>query len=753
MIIRMNHALPALAASLLLAWAMPSAAQAPSRFATDQVTVSLVASQGQVRPGEPITLGLHQQIIPHWHTYWQNAGDSGVATTIEWQLPPGAKAGEILWPIPKHFHVGPVTNFGYENAVTLLTEVNVPADAKPGEPFTVTANASWLVCAEVCIPQKAKLQLTLPVAAPGGPAVAGDTTGAALIDAARKQLPHDSADAAQGAHAVLRGQQLALTWPASARTPGASLKEARFYPLEWGRVAHNAAQPSSQTSAKRGDADQADGLLLTVGESPASAGQALPGVVVLTEVIDGKEVRKGFHVKPTVEPGNGGPLSSAPALASTATSASTVAVAGEEITLLAAIALAFVGGLILNLMPCVFPVLSIKALSLLKHSGQGAWQARSQGLSYAAGVLGSFALLAGLLLILKATGSQVGWGFQFQSSVFVLAVAYLMFAVGLSLSGVFTIGASLSGMGSSLADKPGLAGSFFTGVLATVVATPCTAPFMGGAIGFALGQPAAVVFAVFLSLGLGLASPYLLLSFWPALQHRLPRPGAWMERFKQFLAFPMYAAAAWLVWVLAQQAGVNAAGAALLGMVAIGFAAWVYDSTRQGSARARHAGVALASLSIVAALAGSHANLGTAPGDTATAAAGKHWQAYTPARLSELRAQGQPVFVNLTAAWCITCLANERVALSQTSVVDTFKTRGITYLKGDWTNQDPEISKLLGQFGRSGVPLYLYYPPGAQSEPLVLPQLLTPDIVLSALKDAPAKVALNPALTSTSNQP
>ncbi len=392
-------------------------------------------------------------------------------------------------------------------------------------------------------------------------------------------------------------------------------------------------------------------------------------------------------------------------------------------------------------------MLSIKALSLLSHSGRSAWQVRAQGLSYTTGVLASFALLAALLLALKATGAQIGWGFQFQSPLFVLAVAYLMFAVGLSLSGVFTIGGSLTGVGGSLADKPGHTGSFFTGVLATVVATPCTAPFMGGAIGFALGQPAPVVLAVFLSLGLGLAAPYLLLSFWPALQHRLPRPGLWMERFKQFLAFPMYAAAAWLVWVLAQQAGVNAAGAALLGMVAIGFAAWVYGSTRPSvSARTRHAGLALASVGLAAALAGGHAGLDLDGGDATgtTASSGKHWQAYTPAKLDELRSQGEPVFVNLTAAWCITCLANERVALSQDKVVLAFQSRGITYLKGDWTNQDPEITRLLEKFGRSGVPLYLYYPPGAQSEPVVLPQILTPDIVLSALKDASPKVALHP---------
>ncbi|KAB2967284.1 thioredoxin family protein, partial [Zoogloea sp.] len=412
----------------------------------------------------------------------------------------------------------------------------------------------------------------------------------------------------------------------------------------------------------------------------------------------------------------------------------------------AALLFALLGGLVLNLMPCVFPVLSIKALSLLRHAHQARRETRLQGLAYTAGVLASFSLLAGVLLALKAGGSEVGWGFQFQSPVFVLGVAYLMFAVGLSLSGLITFGAAAAGVGAGLADKPGYAGSFFTGVLASVVATPCTAPFMGAALGFALAQPAPELLAVFLSLGLGLALPYLLLSFWPALQRLLPRPGAWMERLKEGLAFPMYGAAVWLVWVLAQQAGPNAIAIALGGMLAIAFAAWLTHHSHGARPLARHGGRGLALLTLAAALGGGY--LGVS-GDNARAAsaaplAGQAWEPYSKARFDALRAEGKPVFVNFTAAWCITCLANEKVALSSPEVEAAFHKAGITYLKGDWTNKDPQISAHLADFGRSGVPLYLLYPAGPagsassgdRTAVQVLPQLLTPTTVLAAIDHA-----------------
>lgn len=722
-------------------------ATAASVVQTDQVRAALVAETASVHPGQTLTVGLHQKIIPHWHTYWSNPGDSGLATTLAWQLPPGASAGPIQWPIPNRFTQGPVTNHGYADEVTLLSQVKVPPDAKPGQPLVLQAKASWLVCAEVCIPQSGQLSLSVPVVAkdePLGPSHA-------LILQARAQLPSQPSWAVG---AALKGAQLVLSLPPKVHQGEGRLKDAWFYPAEWGHVAHNAPQPLGI------EAEQLS-LALTPGEAPLAEGKALRGVLVLTREVKGQEVREGFELAPVLGSVPTVPLAARDESAKpeATLTQSPVADATETPSLGLALLLAFAGGLILNLMPCVFPVLSIKALSLLSHSSQSPTQSRLQGLAYTAGVLASFGLLALAMLALKAGGSQVGWGFQFQSPGFVLVVAYLMLAVGLSLSGVFTIGASVTGVGGSLADKPGLSGSFFTGVLATVVATPCTAPFMGGAIGFALGQPAPVVLVVFLSLGLGLAVPYLLLSTWPALQRWLPRPGAWMERFKQALAFPMYAAAAWLVWVLAQQADANAVGAALLGMVGIAFAAWLYDTTRQSTAWRPAAGLVLASLTVSGVIGGSllslEGNEPQAASQSAPAGKDKAWSPYEPVAFQQLRADGKPVFLNFTAAWCITCLANERVALSQPLVQEAFKAQGITYLKGDWTRQDPAITEVLRNFGRSGVPLYVYYPAGIGSKPVVLPQLLTTDIVLQVLKDAALKtgVAIADPFPAPSVQP
>ena len=708
--VRSNSLLTAGLMSTWLALLSPSAQALSSQAATEQVQARLLASVDAVRPGDQIVLGVQQRIIPHWHTYWRNPGDSGIATTIAWSLPPGASAGDIQWPTPSRFNLGPVTNLGYEKEVTLLSSVQVPDAVKAGGSFPIQAKVNWLVCQEVCIPQEVQLELVLPIVHKG----ASVGPGSPLIDQAKARLPVTSPWPVQIEH---RADKLALK-VTSLELQSAKIKDIWFYPAKWGQVVHNA----EQTRRQEGDALVLD---LQSGEDPVLAGDTLSGVLVVTEDGGDGAVSRGFTVESTVLPG-------------VATSASQPL----DIGLAAALGLALLGGLILNLMPCVFPVLSIKALALLRHADQSPAQKRLHGLVYTSGVLASFALLAGLLIALKAGGSQVGWGFQFQSPLFVLAVAYLIFAVGLSLSGVFSIGGSVAGVGSSLAERPGYSGAFFTGVLAAIVATPCTAPFMGGAIAYALAQPAGVLLAVFLSLGFGLALPYLALSTWPALQAALPRPGLWMERVKQGFAFPMYATAAWLVWVLAQQAGVNSVAIALAGMVVIAFAAWLYESFRHGQGLPRLAGLGVASLALLMALVGGYVGISVSPagtaGSSAQLAAGtdRHWEPYSEQRLRDLRAKGEPVFVNLTAAWCITCLVNERVALNQSAVTNAFKDAGVTYLKGDWTNQDEQITKVLSQFGRSGVPLYAFYPKGIDAAPVVLPQLLTPDIVLAALKAA-----------------
>jgi thiol:disulfide interchange protein len=691
-----------------------AAAETSDRAATEQVEAQLVASVDAVYPGEEILLGVHQRIIPHWHTYWKNPGDSGIATVIDWILPQGASSGDILWPTPGRHSLGPVTNYGYENEVTLPARIKIPADAKPGERFTADAAVEWLVCREECLPQQVKLSLSLPIKDTGTQRKQGHP----WIDAALAQQPSASPWSVQGSVSQ-EGPTLRVNLP---KEQAQQLHEAWFYPDQWGWI----AQSTKQTSRYENGALV---LPLHKGDAPAKAGDTLSGVLVLKSSTNADAHGRSFIVQARL---------AAPGAAQAATKPETQ----SDFSLLSALLFALLGGVILNLMPCVFPVLSIKALSLVGHAAHAPRETRLHGLAYTAGVLASFALLAGLLIALKAGGAQIGWGFQFQSPVFVLAVAYLMFAVGLNLSGLFEIGGAITGVGSSLADKSGYSGSFFTGVLATVVATPCTAPFMAAALGYALSQPPLPLLAIFLSLGLGLALPYLLLTWWPRLQRLLPRPGLWMERAKQLFAFPMYAAAAWLVWVLAQQAGPTAVGTALAGMVALALAAWLYGNTRQQRPWLQHGGSAITALLVVTALAGGYAGVQWQTAVSAantTVATNKHWEAYSPERLQTLRDQGQPVFMNFTAAWCISCLVNERVALSDSSVVSAFKQSGITYLKGDWTNRDARITEILEKFGRSGVPLYVYYPAGAGSAPVELPQILTPGIVLDAIRQATQK--------------
>ena len=451
------HFLVALIALLLLGVAPTWATL--QEAATEQVRVELLSAVDAVHPGEEILLGIRQRIIPQWHTYWINPGDSGIATRIAWKLPPGAQAGDIQWPVPSRFQSGPIVNFAYENEVTLLVPVRVPSTATVGSLFPVVASVDWLVCREDCIPQQAELELALPITAPGTPRREYHP----LIDTARVQLPVTSPWPIR-AEAQAGGLSLQLSGNAFAAE---TIRDVRFYPAEWGRLAHAAAQ--SWQVDPRGIV-----LSLTPGEAPVNPGEPLRGVLVVSEGggdADGEgPIRRGFLVD-------------AELIGATATT--------SDVGLATALLLALLGGVVLNLMPCVFPVLSIKALSLLQHAQQTPREARLQGIAYTLGVLASFVLLASVLIVLKAGGSRIGWGFQFQSPLFVLAVAYLVFVVGLSLSGVFTAGLSVTGSGSALADRPGYAGSFFTGVLATVVATPCSAPFMAAAVGFALTQPAA----------------------------------------------------------------------------------------------------------------------------------------------------------------------------------------------------------------------------------------------------------------------
>jgi thiol:disulfide interchange protein len=660
---------------------------------TEHVTARLLSDARSVEAGGTITLGIHKIIKPKWHTYWQNSGDAGTPTSIAWTFPQGASVGEILWPAPKRIMIGPVANYGYEGDVTLLTKIKLPETLRDGDAFPIKAVVDWLVCEDICIPEQVTLDLSLPVVAKGF------STGISIreIETARSQLPVENA---WPFTADVKNGKIELVAASADITP-AKIRGAQFFASDWGVIKHAADQNLRIEDGK---------LSLTLDPYEAKPLQAIRGVLVIDEANGTRTTQTAYAVE--------APLTGILAAANN--------FAMPEINLATALIFALLGGIILNLMPCVFPVLSIKVLALVNHSRMSRRRRHAHGIAYTLGVLACFGVFAGIALAFKAGGAELGWGFQFQSPLFVLFLAYLLFAVGLSQSGVISFGSSMSRLGA-YGGNDGYGMSFLMGGLAAIVATPCTAPFMGAALGFAVGQPAPILFAIFFALGLGLALPYLLLCYWPSLLRYLPRPGAWMERLKQLLAFPMYATAIWLVWVLAQQAGANAVAAALGGMLLIAFGAWLLASSGKNWRIANYS-LSLASL-IAAIILGIYFVKDATPPEQAVSANARY-EAFTPTRLEELRAQNRPVFVNLTAAWCITCLVNERVALDRANVISAFETANVAYLKGDWTHRDPAITQMLAKFGRNGVPLYVFYPAGVSAQPVLLPQILTPEIVL-----------------------
>ncbi|WP_187193656.1 MULTISPECIES: protein-disulfide reductase DsbD domain-containing protein [unclassified Methylobacterium] len=710
-------------AFLVLALTASLSAASAQGFRTppDLVRSSLVAEPIAVAGAQPFTLAVRMQVKPGWHVYWRNPGDSGLPPEVTWTLPAGFNAGAIRWPAPERIAIATLMNYGYEGEVTLLVPVTPPPSLDPADPVRIQAKLTYLVCETECVPGSADLALTLPVGEPRP-----DAGQAAMFERARTALP---APALWPLQLSSQGDTLQLDFAAAGLKPE-SIKAASFFPYSETAIDNAAVQ------VMRVDAS---GLHLTLARStptdPAPA--ALPGVLTVEETTGAETHRLAFAYGDE-------PVAPVPVAAPEASAAAQpVAPAFDALTLATAAGLAFLGGLILNLMPCVFPVLSIKVLGLVRHAGESAARVRLHGLAYTAGVMASFLGLAGLLLALKGGGAAIGWGFQLQSPAVVAGLAYLLLAMGLSLSGVVHVGGRLTAIGDGLARRSGLSGSFFTGVLATLVATPCTAPFMGSAVGFALTQSAGVALAVFASMGLGLALPFLALTLWPPALRALPRPGAWMETLKQVLAFPVYATVAWLIWVLAQQVGPQGLLVGLIGLVLVGFAAWAWEHGRAAASRVGPGvqGVALLTVVAVGALTLTLDRDRAVP---VARAAAEGVEPFTQARLDALVNARRPVFVNMTAAWCITCAVNETTSLSTKAVRAAMNDRGVTYLKGDWTNQNPEITRLLEAHGRSGVPLYLLYT--GTGEAKVLPQILTEGTVLAALQAVPAASGKSAAL-------
>ncbi|PTM40134.1 thiol:disulfide interchange protein DsbD [Bosea sp. 124] len=699
---------------LALALLAPGLAMAAESAAvsTPRVTATLLSSRDAVAPGERFHVALVQKIAPGWHTYWRNPGDSGEPTRIDWTLSQGA-AGEIQWPAPKAIPVEPLVNFGFEGTLLLPVEIAVPQNVKPGERLTLKANATWLVCEKICIPEEGAFQLDLPVASSG----LVDEAAQSRIEAARAALP---AQAGSKGRLAAEGEGLALTLPGLS---GAAT-DLRFFPHSDTLIDHAAKQDAAPASV---------GTVLRLARSSAFKIEGTEVAGVLTFAEGG--VARALTLVAEVDPALAGTAADATAATRPAVVRIPLPVEGADLTLWAALLFAFTGGLILNLMPCVLPVLFIKALGFAQLARASRTEVREQGLLFLAGVVVTFMVLAGMVIILGALGSSVGWGFQLQSPPLVIALAVVMTLIGLNLLGAFEIGTSAVGVGHGLASRGGRLGAFMTGALAVVVATPCTAPFMGAAVGYAVTQPPVLGLAVFMALALGFALPVVALSFAPGLLRLLPKPGRWMLILKQAFAFPMFATAIWLIWVASVQAGPGGVLAALVAVLAAGFIVWLVGVTRgAGLGRVLSSGFAV----LIAFAAGWFVVQNAVPEATTQARAGDI-QAWTPERVTALQAEGRPVFVNFTAAWCITCLANERVALSRQEVKDAFAELKVVYLKADWTNRNSQIAFALAEQGRAGVPLYLFYPGSKGTQPEILPQLLTPDMIVTAARRAAGK--------------
>jgi thiol:disulfide interchange protein DsbD len=703
--------------------------------------LTLVAEVASVQPGQPFTVALRMTMEEDWHTYWINAGDSGFPLVIDWELPDGFNAGPLQWPTPERIPVPPLMSFGYEDELLLLTEITPPADLAPGSTVRLAGDADWLVCADVCIPDQGSVALELPVRA-GAPS---DGSFASSIRETRARVATPADDWNVRAWSTDEGYVVELAPPGGTDAlPAPYIFVDSMLVVEHAKaqrvvVADGALRVGLPRAAfALGEPARLSGIVVGDAEAEHEAGWRFD-VPLLAEAPEDDGDTDPFLAAGALETG-GIPAGMAAAFGGETGQEAAAGVAGAAggLGLLLALVFAFAGGVILNLMPCVFPVLSVKVLGFVEQAGHDPGRARNHGLIFGAGVVVAFWILAALLLALRAGGESLGWGFQLQSPTIVALLALLLFGLGLSLSGLFDIGLGLTRLGAAGAGR-GYGDSFLTGGLAVLVATPCTAPFMGAALGFALVQPPVVGMAVFTALALGLAAPYVVLASVPGLLRRLPRPGAWMETFKQLLAFPLYATVVWLVWVFGQQVGINAVAVLLLGMTLLAFAAWL--AGRTGTSRAamvRTAAVLLALAAAGVSVFGSRA-VAASPEALATSSA---WEPWSETRVAELRTEGRPVFVDFTAAWCLSCQVNERVALSSASVRSAFAAADVALLKADWTSRDAEIAAALEGFGRSGVPLYVLYPADPAGAPELLPALLSPGMVVEAVERAAARVAV-----------
>ncbi len=673
---------------ILCIWLTAGLAQARESLPLDTgyTEISLVSGHDTAAPGESFTLALKMKFEGNWYTYWRNAGDSGEAVRLVWDLPEGITAGPIQWPAPKVKTVGPIVSYALDGEVWLSVEITVDETVDLGRATTLKAHAYFLVCDDICIPEDGALSLPMGI---------GETrlnpTHKAQIEAALKKIPQMGKGRGS---AVLNGGKISFD---VTDLPN-GFEASKLFPHANPIIIHS--DPVTLTPAENG---------VRFSASPGYGWEeGTPDSFEATLVSENSQA----IVVPisTDSPVEIGALKSS----------NSISGGGSNIGIWGAIIGAFIGGLILNLMPCVFPIISLKALSLAKMAHGERMAVRRSAWAYTAGVLFSFIAFAGLILALKAAGTSVGWGFQLQSPWLVAILSLLLFAIGLNLLGVFELSGRFQNIGSETVGRSGPMSSFLTGVLAVIVATPCTAPFMAGAVGFAMAGSAATTLGVFLALGLGFALPFLLVAYIPGLLARMPKPGPWMETFRQFLAFPMFAAAIWLAWVLSLQAGANGIFKLLLAGLFLAFGIW---SLKRSGLVGRLFGT-------IAILAAVILPLTLSASDGEQVLRSNAWSAQA---VSTARSEGRPVFVDFTAAWCVSCKVNEIRVLNTKKTARLFERTDTEFLIADWTNKDDVIAAELKRFGRAGVPLYLVYKPGA-SEPEILPQILTHDILKEALE-------------------
>jgi thiol:disulfide interchange protein len=669
-----------------LAIASGESAQAQQYNGKELVRASLISDVSAIQPGQKFRVGVLYRIEPGWHIYWKYSGDSGIPTKIEWQLPQGFRVSDLQWPLPmREKEPGDLEVFDYTSEVLLFAEIEAPA-VLPQQPILIRAKTDWLVCQSLCVPGRAQLSLTLT----GGGNTASDS--AQIFQKYASLVPKQPASPIKIGFSRMAKNLVAAV---DGVRNGAAVD---FFPIppEDAVIGHIARE----------------GNRLTIPiETEVKPINRMDGVMV----VGSGETRQGYEINEktiltAVQPERG---------------ASSVGLVG----ILQMLGFAMIGGLILNVMPCVLPVISLKIFGFVSEAGIQPKKAFRLSMAFSLGIIGCFAALAAIVILLRTAGAQVGWGFQFQDSRFVIFISCLVFAFALNLFGVYELSVSAQATQglANLARGQGYGGAFFQGVFATVLATPCTAPFLGTASAFAFAQPGWVTFLVFLFIGLGMALPYLLLAINPKWLQYLPKPGDWMLRLKQCMGFLLAGTLLWLMWILGQMRGVDAVvklGGILL---VIAVLAWIKGAFWTPISSGRSRILAIVAMFFVLLLAAVSYEFFTKPSQLV-------WRPFSKSTLDEALASGKPVFIDFTADWCITCKTNERFAIDTPKVRQEFSKRNVVALKADWTKGDPEITQILKQFGRAGVPMYLIYPSGSkETRPVLLPELITSQTVLDAL--------------------